>query len=79
MTVIHTDRFKRARENERAREMEERAEQHALRTQCCEMVLTGGDPEYDTHICLRKKDHKGYHMDKITGFSWKWETPNDHH
>ena len=39
---------------------------------CCATLETGNYPEHDFHLCLRTKDHKGYHMDKTTGLNWKW-------
>lgn len=50
-------------------------EEQLREKKCCEMVETGSNPYDDVHLCLRKKGHKGYHMDKETGFQWKWEEP----
>lgn len=74
--VIHHSRLAMKRLQVEASERFERGnqalEKHTRDGKCCEMVLTGSHPEYDTHLCLRKKDHQGYHMDKTTGFNWKW-------
>lgn len=51
----------------------QRLEERMRATKCCALVTTGAHPEHDTHLCLRKKGHKGYHQDKNTGLSWKWE------
>lgn len=48
-------------------------EAHMRATRCTEFITTGAHPEHDTHLCLCKKGHKGYHQDKTTGFSWRWE------
>ncbi|MHB2251407.1 hypothetical protein [Corynebacterium aurimucosum] len=58
---------------ERFEEENQRLEAHMLATKCCTLISTGAHPEHDTHLCLRKKGHQGYHQDKTTGFSWRWE------
>lgn len=57
----------------RFEEENQRLEARMSAAKCCELITTGAHPEHDTHLCLRKKGHKGYHQDKITGFNWKWE------
>ncbi|MBF9011325.1 hypothetical protein [Corynebacterium phoceense] len=64
---------RKARASERFEEENQRLEAHTRATKCTEFITTGEHPEHDTHLCLRKKGHKGYHQDKTTGFSWKWE------
>ncbi|HAT1186897.1 hypothetical protein ACL1IT_01105 [Corynebacterium striatum] len=68
---------RKANARERFEEENQRLEAHTRDTYCCTLITTGAHPEHDTHLCLRKKGHKGYHQDKNTGFNWKWETPND--
>lgn len=58
---------------ERSRRWDEHLEQETRAGKCCATLETGHDPDHDFHLCLRKKGHKGYHMDKITGLSWKWD------
>ena len=62
-----------AKASERFEEENQRLEAHTRATKCCTLIATGEHPEHDTHLCLRKKGHKGYHQDKTTGFNWKWE------
>lgn len=62
-----------AKASERFEEENQRLEAHIRANKCTEFITTGAHPEHDTHLCLRKKGHKGYHQDKITGFNWKWE------
>lgn len=52
-------------------------EQQAKNNKCCTILETGMHPEDDTHICLRRKGHKGYHTDKTTGLTWRWTTPEE--
>lgn len=59
--------------SQRFEEENQRLEARMSATKCCELITTGAHPEHDTHLCLRKKGHKGYHQDKNTGLSWKWE------
>lgn len=66
-------KLRRATAKERFEEENQRLEAHMLATKCCTLITTGAHPEHDTHLCLRKKWHKGDHHDKITGFSWRWE------
>ena len=63
----------RAKASERFEEENQRLEAHTRANKCCTLITTGSHPEHDTHLCLRKKGHKGYHQDKTTGLSWKWE------
>lgn len=62
-----------ANARERFEEENQRLEARMCATKCTEFITTGAHPEHDTHLCLRKKGHKGYHQDKTTGFSWRWE------
>lgn len=59
--------------SERFEEENQRLEAHMRANKCTEFITTGWHPEHDTHLCLRKKGHRGYHQDKTTGFSWRWE------
>lgn len=54
---------------ERFEEENQRLEAHMRANKCTEFITTGAHPEHDTHLCLRKKGHKGYHHDKTTGFN----------
>lgn len=63
----------KASARERFEEENQRLEAHTRDTKCCALIVTGAHPEHGTHLCLRKKGHKGYHQDKTTGFNWKWE------
>lgn len=75
--VIRTHIFAlRRREVEHAEIARQERERLAIMeaTKCCVLITTGSHPEDDTHLCLRPKDHPGYHVDKITGFTWKWKT-----
>lgn len=76
--IDHTVTFQKRRNTTRAKELFKRENQHLEKTlkknKCCAMETTGTHPQDDQHICLRTKGHKGYHTDKTTGFTWKWET-----
>lgn len=73
-----TSRFAERRAHTRAVErFDQETERRAAALEagkCCATLETGSHPEDDWHLCLRTKDHKGYHMDKITGLNWKWNT-----
>lgn len=70
--VLQAKRYA-ATARERFEEENQRLEARMCATKCCDFITTGAHPEHDTHLCLRKKGHKGYHQDKTTGFSWRWE------
>jgi len=69
--VLQSKQYASAREH--VEEENRQFEAHTRATKCCTLITTGWHPEHNTHLCLRKKGHKGYHQDKTTGLNWKWE------
>lgn len=79
--IVHSPKWEQRRNQIRAQEIQEifdrqseALEKHARHKKCCEFIETGTHPMDDWHLCLRTKGHKGFHMDKHTGFTWKWES-----
>lgn len=72
--LIHDQRMAQRRASVMAQEWERNELAHLEAVKCCAFLHTPDENQGEQdHVCLRKKNHKGYHHCRDTGLSWRWD------